>query len=121
MYWRFGEKEIKGWTALISQGEKQRIAEHKIFIANEVDYMLKKLNSNRSDRHTDMNLLIDCYCIFLINLLDKIIWTLENLNRISHHLRNMKSAEPLAVQLPCDVGGLLCSKNQCGFVLGSID
>jgi len=55
-YWRLDEKEIKGWTALISQDEKQRIAEHKIFIANEVDYMLKKLNSKRADRQSDMNL-----------------------------------------------------------------
>jgi len=42
-YWRLGENQLHRWGEVISQEEKQRIAEHKAFIANEPEYMREKL------------------------------------------------------------------------------
>jgi hypothetical protein len=41
-YWRLGEKPLARWSDLQTQDEKQRIAQHKAFISNEVEYMRNK-------------------------------------------------------------------------------
>lgn len=41
-YWHLGEKQLTRWGDLQTQDEKQRIAQHKAFIANEVNYMRSK-------------------------------------------------------------------------------
>jgi len=46
-YWRLGEKQLKRWGDLQTQDEKQRIAAHKAFIANEVEYMREKAKQRK--------------------------------------------------------------------------
>lgn len=46
-YWRLGEKQLKRWGDLQTQDEKQRIAQHKAFIANEVEYMREKAKQRK--------------------------------------------------------------------------
>lgn len=46
-YWRLGEKQLERWGNLITLEEKQRIAEHKAFIANEWEYMRELKKSHR--------------------------------------------------------------------------
>ena len=46
-YWRLGEKPLKRWGDLMTQEEKQRIAQHKAFIANEVEYMREKAKQRK--------------------------------------------------------------------------
>jgi hypothetical protein len=46
-YWRLGEKQLKRWGDLQTQEEKQRIAQHKAFIANEVEYMREKAKQRK--------------------------------------------------------------------------
>lgn len=47
-YWRLGEKQLARWGAVLSQEEKQRIAAHKAFIANEVEYMRNKIKNKEN-------------------------------------------------------------------------
>ena len=46
-YWRLGEKQLERWGDLLTQDEKQRIAEHKAFRANELEYMRRLKKSHR--------------------------------------------------------------------------
>jgi hypothetical protein len=46
-YWRLGEKQLVRWGELLSQDEKQRIAEHKAFRANELEYMREKAKQRK--------------------------------------------------------------------------
>lgn len=46
-YWRLGEKMLERWGDLQTQDEKQRIAQHKEFIANEVEYMREKATQRK--------------------------------------------------------------------------
>lgn len=41
-YWCLGEKRLERWGDLLKQDEKQRIAEHNEFIANEFEFMRNK-------------------------------------------------------------------------------
>lgn len=46
-YWRLGEKQLERWGDLMAQDEKQRIAEHEAFRANELEYMREKAKQRK--------------------------------------------------------------------------